>query len=166
LRDNIGIGALDRISTAGVIDRKRDHALTRDVVQLLGIYTGYRIKDHDDTTAAELSGGNQQKTLIGREIAGEPEVILIDEPTKGVDVGAKYDIHAIIRAMAAKGAGCLLVSSDLPEVLALAARILVMREGRLRGEVTTETSGAAAGDGRGSKEESVMRLAATSEAVA
>src|SRR4029079_10058274 len=70
LRENIGIGALDRISTAGVIDRKRDYALTSGVMQRLGVYTGYRIKEHDDTTAAELSGGNQQKMLIGREIAG------------------------------------------------------------------------------------------------
>ncbi len=98
LRENIGIGALDRISTAGVIDRKRDRTLTREVMDRLGIYTGYRIKEHDDTTAAELSGGNQQKTLIGREIAGKPEVILIDEPTKGVDVGARTgDLRTLAR---------------------------------------------------------------------
>src|SRR5262245_15235799 len=113
-----------------------------------------------------LSGGNQQKVVAAKWLALQPRVLLLDEPTKGVDVGAKYDIHGSIREMAAKGTSCLLVSSDLPEVLALADRILVMREGRLRGEVTTETSGGAAGDARGSKEEIVMRLAATSEAVA
>jgi len=149
LRDNIGIGALDRISTAGVIDRKRDHALTRDVMQRLGIYTGYRIKEHDDTTAAELSGGNQQKTLIGREIAGEPEVILIDEPTKGVDVGAKFEIHEIVRREASRGLACLVASSDLPEVLALCDRVVVMREGQIQGQLAAEEA----------TEEAVMRLA-------
>ena len=111
LRENIGIGALDRISTAGVIDRKRDHALTKDVMSRLGVYTGYRVKDDDDTRASELSGGNQQKVLIGREIAGEPKVILIDEPTKGVDVGAKRQIYGIIEEFARQGKAILLISS-------------------------------------------------------
>ena len=113
-----------------------------------------------------LSGGNQQKVVAAKWLALEPRVLLLDEPTKGVDVGAKYDIHAIVRELAARGTGCLLVSSDLPEVLALADRIVVMREGRLRGEVAAGTSGGAAGDARGNTEETVMRMAATSEAVA
>ena len=82
-----------------------------------------------------LSGGNQQKIVAAKWLATEPRVLLLDEPTKGVDVGAKFEIHDIIRREAARGAGCLMVSSDLPEVLALADRILVMREGRLRGEL-------------------------------
>jgi ABC-type sugar transport system ATPase subunit len=109
-----------------------------------------------EATPDVLSGGNQQKVVAAKWLALEPRVLLLDEPTKGVDVGAKYDIHGIVRQMAARGAGCLLVSSDLPEVLALADRILVMREGRLRGEVSAAT----ADEGR------VMRLAATGEAVA
>src|SRR5262249_27822378 len=102
-----------------------------------------------------LSGGNQQKVVVAKWLATAPTVILLDEPTKGVDVGAKFEIHEIIRREAARGAGCLVASSDLPEVLALADRILVMREGSIHGQV----SGAEA------TEESVMRLA-THEGVA
>ena len=101
-----------------------------------------------------LSGGNQQKVVVAKWLALGPRVLLLDEPTKGVDVGAKFDIHGIVREMAATGTACLVVSSDLPEVLALADRILVMREGRICGDVA-----AAAAD-----EETIMRLAATTTA--
>ena len=101
-----------------------------------------------------LSGGNQQKCVAGKWLATSPVVLLLDEPTKGVDVGAKFEIHNLIRARAAEGMACLVVSSDLPEVLALADRILVMREGRLQGELPGATA----------TEEGVMFLA-THEAV-
>ena len=101
-----------------------------------------------------LSGGNQQKCVAGKWLATSPVVMLLDEPTKGVDVGAKFEIHNLIRARAAEGMACLVVSSDLPEILALADRILVMREGRLRGELPGATA----------TEEDVMVLA-THEAV-
>ena len=100
-----------------------------------------------------LSGGNQQKIVVAKWLATSPKVLLLDEPTKGVDVGAKFEIHEIIRREAARGAGCLVVSSDLPEVLALADRILVMREGRIQGQL----AGAAA------TEEAVMQLATSTE---
>jgi ABC-type sugar transport system ATPase subunit len=96
-----------------------------------------------------LSGGNQQKVVLARWLATRPRVLLLDEPTKGVDVGAKYEIHEAIRRIAAGGAACLVASSDLPELLGLAQRILVMREGRLRGELPGEQA----------DEEGVMRLA-------
>ena len=101
-----------------------------------------------------LSGGNQQKLVLAKWLALQPRVLLLDEPTRGVDVGAKYEIHAIVREMAATGAACLVASSDLPEVLALADRIIVLREGRIRGET-------AAAD---ANEERVMRMAATGTA--
>jgi ribose transport system ATP-binding protein len=131
LRENIGIGALDRISTAGVTDRRRDHALTRDVMDRLGVYTGYRIKEDDDTRAAELSGGNQQKLLIGREIAGEPEVILIDEPTKGVDVGARAEIYEHLRKLADSGVAVVVSSSDGIELQGLCDRVAVFARGQI-----------------------------------
>jgi ABC-type sugar transport system ATPase subunit len=106
-----------------------------------------------DVAPDELSGGNQQKVVLAKWLALQPRVLLLDEPTKGVDVAAKFDIHGIVRDLASRGTACLLVSSDLPEVLALADRILVMREGRLRGELS-------AGD-QAVTEEHVMRLAAT-----
>ena len=104
-----------------------------------------------EVTPDVLSGGNQQKVVAAKWLALNPRVLLLDEPTKGVDVGAKFEIHGIVRDRAAAGAACLVVSSDLPELLVLADRILVMRQGRLRGEV-------AAAD---ADEERVMRLAAT-----
>jgi ABC-type sugar transport system ATPase subunit len=100
-------------------------------------------------TPDRLSGGNQQKVVLARWLGIGPKVFLLDEPTKGVDVGAKDEIHEIIRRQAAAGAACLVVSSDLPEILALAHRIVVMREGRVQGEL--------AGDA--ADEASVMQLA-------
>ena len=96
-----------------------------------------------------LSGGNQQKVVAAKWLATEPSVLLLDEPTKGVDVGAKFEIHNLIRERAAAGMACLVVSSDLPEVLALSDRILVMREGELRGEL----------DAAAATDEAVMQLA-------
>jgi len=96
-----------------------------------------------------LSGGNQQKVVLARWLGISPRVFLLDEPTKGVDVGAKDEIHEIIRQKARDGAACIVVSSDLPEVLAMAHRIVVMREGRVQGELTAEQA----------NEESVMQLA-------
>ena len=106
-----------------------------------------------DATPDVLSGGNQQKIVAARWLALQPRVLLLDEPTKGVDVAAKFEIHGMVREMAAGGVACLLVSSDLPEVLALADRLLVMREGHIRGEIA---AGAAS-----FTEEHVMNLAAT-----
>ena len=96
-----------------------------------------------------LSGGNQQKVVLAKWLATAPRVLMLDEPTKGVDVGAKFEIHEIIRRQAAQGLACLVVSSDLPEVLALCHRVMVMREGRIQGELT----------GDAATEESVMHLA-------
>jgi len=106
-----------------------------------------------DAFPDSLSGGNQQKVVVAKWLATGPRVLLLDEPTKGVDVGAKFEIHELVRDQAAKGLAVLVVSSDLPEVLALADRIVVMREGRVQGEI----AGAVA------TEESVMHLA-TAEA--
>ena len=100
-------------------------------------------------TPDALSGGNQQKIVVAKWLATAPKVLLLDEPTKGVDVGAKFEIHEIIRREAARGAGCLVASSDLPEVLALADRIIVMREGHIQGQLA----------GADATEEEVMRLA-------
>ncbi|HWP99073.1 MAG TPA: sugar ABC transporter ATP-binding protein [Vicinamibacterales bacterium] len=110
----------------------------------------YRIRAPGiDARPDALSGGNQQKVVLARWLDLTPRVLLLDEPTKGVDVGARFDIHGIVREQASAGAACLLVSSDLPEVLELAHRIVVMREGRITGELPGATA----------DEPSVMRLA-------
>ncbi len=97
-----------------------------------------------------LSGGNQQKVVLARWLLADPDVLIVDEPTHGIDVGAKAEIYRLLRQLAAQGKGIILISSELPEVLALADRILVLREGTLAGELP----------GRGTTEEEVMALAA------
>jgi ABC-type sugar transport system ATPase subunit len=83
----------------------------------------------------ELSGGNQQKVVLAKWLATEPKVLILDEPTRGVDVGAKEEIHKLIDDLAKQGLGILVISSDLPEILALSDRIIVIREGRIAGEL-------------------------------
>jgi rhamnose transport system ATP-binding protein len=128
-----------------MIDDRAERRLAGETVTSLAIKAA-SLDDPPD----RLSGGNQQKIVTGKWLATTPTVLLLDEPTKGVDVGAKFEIHALIRRQVEAGMGCLMASSDLPEVLAIADRILVMRQGGLRGEIT----GAMATD------ENVMRLAA------
>ena len=126
----------------------------RDASDLL---TRWRIKAAGvEVPPDSLSGGNQQKVVLAKWLATAPRVLLLDEPTKGVDVGAKFEIHEIIRREAERGAACLVASSDLPEVLGLAHRIFVMREGRLQGEIA----------GADATEESVMHLATSDLPVA
>ena len=98
---------------------------------------------------SSLSGGNQQKVLLGKWLVREPKLLIVDEPTRGVDVGAKADIYRILRDLTAKGMSVLVVSSDLPEVLALAHRIVVMAEGRVVGEI----------DAAGATESQILTLA-------
>ena len=105
-----------------------------------------------DVPPDALSGGNQQKVVLAKWLLTAPRVLLLDEPTKGVDIGAKHDIHHLIREEAARGMACLVVSSDLPELLALADRIVVLKQGRVQGEVL-----------RGATEEDVMHLATRAE---
>jgi ABC-type sugar transport system ATPase subunit len=82
---------------------------------------------------ANLSGGNQQKVLIGRWLLTGPKILILDEPTRGIDVGAKTEIHQLIAQLAARGTAVLMISSELPEILGMSHRIMVMREGRVTG---------------------------------
>ncbi len=95
-----------------------------------------RVRTPDiDAAVAGLSGGNQQKIVLARWLAARSSILILDEPTRGVDVGAKAEIHALIGELATRGAAVLLISSELPELLSLSNRILVLRAGRLVGEV-------------------------------
>jgi rhamnose transport system ATP-binding protein len=85
-----------------------------------------------------LSGGNQQKVVIAKWLAAGPRVLILDEPTRGIDVGAKVEVHRIISELAASGLAIVLISSDLPEVLAMADRVVVMHEGRVTAELSRE----------------------------
>ncbi len=146
---NLGLGdnlTLPRAVADGEVLVRRD----RERRAGEGLLAEWRIKASGlEATPDTLSGGNQQKVVLARWLATRPRVLLLDEPTKGVDVGAKYEIHGVVRRVASEGAACLVVSSDLPEVLGLADRILVMREGRLQGEIAAVEA----------TEERVMRLA-------
>jgi ABC-type sugar transport system ATPase subunit len=149
LHFNLGLGhniALARAARAGLgrIDARGETTRAGGLIDALRIRTSGLAAPPDS-----LSGGNQQKAVAAKWLNVDPSILLLDEPTKGVDVGAKFEIHEIIRDRAAAGMACLVVSSDLPEVLALADRIVVMREGEVRGEL----AGAAA------TEEAVMGLA-------
>lgn len=124
--DNLTLSVLSRESTAGVLRRSRLRVLTGDLIARLGV------KAANPTHAVKfLSGGNQQKVVLGRCLATNPRVLLLDEPLRGVDVGAKADILNIIRSFAASGAAVLVVSSELEDLLALTDRVMIMRDGDL-----------------------------------
>ncbi|HEX8275664.1 MAG TPA: sugar ABC transporter ATP-binding protein [Longimicrobiaceae bacterium] len=127
---NTSLPILDRLSRLGWIRRREERALADEY------YRRLRVRAPGvDTVVAGLSGGNQQKVVIARWLAARSRILVLDEPTRGVDVGAKAEIHALVDGLAAQGAAVLLISSELPEVIALSRRILVLREGRLVGEV-------------------------------
>jgi inositol transport system ATP-binding protein len=88
-----------------------------------------------DQLVGNLSGGNQQKVVLARWLALRPQVLIVDEPTRGIDVGAKVEVHNLLFQMAASGIAVIVISSELPEILALADRIVTMREGRVTGEI-------------------------------
>jgi ribose transport system ATP-binding protein len=102
--------------------------------------------------AGSLSGGNQQKVLLARLLETEPQVVILDEPTRGVDVGAKSEIYRLIDNLAKKSIAILMISSELPEVIGIADRVLVMRDGAIVGEVT-------ASEGEPLRQEAIMELA-------
>ena len=104
----------------------------------------------------DLSGGNQQKVILARWLLCDPEILLLDEPTRGIDVGAKYEIYQLILELAEKGKSVIMVSSEMPELMGVCDRILVMSGGRLAGEVKLGEDGRSGGD----IQEEIMSLAA------
>jgi ABC-type sugar transport system ATPase subunit len=127
---NASAAALGRIARLGWLSRRREHAAVAPVLDRLRLVSASL-----DTRVSTLSGGNQQKVLFGRALLARPRVLVCDEPTRGVDVGAREEIYALIEALAASGVAIVLVSSDLKELLAVAHRILVVREARVVAEL-------------------------------
>ncbi|GIH80636.1 sugar ABC transporter ATP-binding protein [Planobispora longispora] len=123
---NITLAGLGGYSRLGWIDRRGEGARARDLIETLDIRPG-----DPDRPIRTLSGGNQQKAVLARWLVGTRRLLLLDEPTRGVDVGARAELYAVIRKLADEGIGVLLVSSEVPEVLGLADRVLVVREGRI-----------------------------------
>jgi len=128
---NINLGVLERDAHgAGVLDLKHGRHRATDAFKSLGVRAASTI-----VNVGGLSGGNQQKVLLGRLLETGPKVLILDEPTRGVDIGAKTEIYRIIGELAAKGLAILVISSEMPEIIGLSDRVLVMREGVITGEI-------------------------------
>lgn len=126
---NLSLSSLARMSRCGLIQPAREHARNDAFFRRLGVKaTGL------DVPAEKLSGGNQQKVVLGKVLMTEPQVILLDEPTRGIDVGAKTEIYELINNLTAVGKAVVLVSSELPELIGMSDRILMLHEGRIAGE--------------------------------
>ncbi|MFZ9198471.1 MAG: sugar ABC transporter ATP-binding protein [Paracoccaceae bacterium] len=125
LADNMAMAVIGRISPRGIVDRSRVRAVADKMIQRLSIKTASQ--DHAVST---LSGGNQQKVVIGKWLATEPEILILDEPTAGIDIGSKAEIIRLVRDLAQAGKGVIVISSELSELLTACDRILVMADGR------------------------------------
>jgi ribose transport system ATP-binding protein len=148
ISDNISMGVLARDAlTGGLRDFSAAERRAAKAIADLSIRTRSA-----QANAGSLSGGNQQKVLLARLLETEPKVVILDEPTRGVDVGAKSEIYRLIDNLANRGIAILMISSELPEVIGVADRVLVMRDGAIAGEVT-------ASGGEPLRQEAIMELA-------
>ena len=133
IRTNIAISNLKAVRTGALVSRRKMNARVKTYFDRL------RIKAPTmGTKVVTLSGGNQQKVVIARSLNTEPKIIILDEPTKGIDVGSKNDIYNIINQMAADGVAVIMISSELPELMGMSDRYVVMAEGRAVGELSRE----------------------------
>ena len=131
--ENITLVDLAHLFPAGLIDRKKENEISGRYIEELSIKT-----PGPQQLVGNLSGGNQQKVVIAKWLLSEPDIIILDEPTRGIDVGAKRDIYLLIGELVKNGKAVLVISSEIPEVMGLSDRILVMAEGRLTGEIKRE----------------------------
>jgi rhamnose transport system ATP-binding protein len=141
---NTALTRLGSLTRFGLIPAGAERRLAREWAARLQLRF-HRLGD----SVATLSGGNQQKVVLGKWLATDPKVLIVDEPTRGIDVGTKAEVHRLMSDLAARGVAVLMISSELPEVLGMADRVLVMREGRLTGELSRDEA----------DEERVIRLA-------
>ena len=131
VRENVTLAVLRVLSYATLVKKSQERQQTDHFIEALNIRTPSR-----EQRVNNLSGGNQQKVVVAKWLANNPAVLILDEPTRGIDVGAKAELHGIMTRLAQQGVGILMISSDLPEILGMSDRILVMYEGRLNGEFT------------------------------
>ncbi|MCI8833939.1 MAG: sugar ABC transporter ATP-binding protein [Ruminococcus sp.] len=148
IRENIALPNLEKVSTYGVIRHRKEKEITQNYFQKLNI----KAPSHT-TLIQNLSGGNQQKVVLAKWLLAGPDVLILDEPTRGIDVGAKYEIYCLIKEMLAQGTTILMVSSELPELIGMCDRVYVMAEGRITGEVAKQEM----------TQEAIMRLATGGE---
>jgi putative multiple sugar transport system ATP-binding protein len=127
---NISLANLAGIAVKGILDKRREARVAEDYRRQLAIRTpGVQQK------VVNLSGGNQQKVVLSKWLFTDPQVLILDEPTRGIDVGAKYEIYTIMNQLADQGRGIVMISSEMPELLGMCDRIYVMNEGRIVGEL-------------------------------
>jgi ABC-type sugar transport system ATPase subunit len=131
IRENLALSMLDRLSRFGVMRTGAERSLARQMVQTLRVRT-----PSIEQKVLNLSGGNQQKVVIAKWLALHPKILIMDEPTRGIDIGAKAEVHGLMHQLAADGVAILMISSELPEILGMSDRILVMRQGRIAGELS------------------------------
>jgi D-xylose transport system ATP-binding protein len=129
VRENTTLASLEKVSTLQYVSAKREKAVVADYIKELNIKTASQ-----SVVVNTLSGGNQQKVVISKWLANKPKILILDEPTRGVDVGARFEIYQIMNQLVEKGVCIIMISSDLPEVLGVADRIVVMHEGEITGE--------------------------------
>ncbi len=133
IKSNISITVLKQLEKWGILSSKKEKELSKNYISKLGIKTS-----NDRDAAKSLSGGNQQKIVLAKWLATNPQVLLLDEPTRGIDINAKSEIYKLMKSLAAEGMGIIMVSSELPEILAVSDRVLVMCEGQLTASIPIE----------------------------
>ena len=133
IKENISLPNLKNLSRAGFLNKKKEKEEVQDYFKRL------RIKANSmNVDAYTLSGGNQQKLVLAKWLMSNPKVLILDEPTRGIDVGAKYEIYELMNEMAEAGMAVLMISSELPELIGMCKRIYVMAEGEIKGELENE----------------------------
>jgi len=150
VKNNMALPSLySRLNGVGLIDQDIELGAVEQMIKALKIKT-----PSVEQLVEKLSGGNQQKVALGKWLITKPKVIILDEPTRGIDVGAKYEIHSIMQNLAEEGIAIIMISSELPEILGMSDRIIVMHEGKLTGELSREEA----------TQEKVITLATSSDA--
>ena len=127
VRNNTSITVLDQLG--GIIDKKKETAMIDQWIRKLQIKT-----PSPDVPVDSLSGGNQQKVVLAKWLAADPKVLIVNEPTRGIDVGAKVEIYKLLEELCQQGIAVVMISSELPETVGIADRILIFKEGEIKGE--------------------------------
>jgi ribose transport system ATP-binding protein len=144
VKDNLSLASLRRDQRRGFLNRAAENKVSAEMIRLMRIRTA-----SDRQIVRFLSGGNQQKVVLGKWLSLDPKLLLLDEPTRGIDVGAKEEIYKLMDELAGRGVAILFASSEMEEIIGLADRAFVMHEGRIAGEVSRAEM----------NEETIMRLA-------
>lgn len=150
VRENISVSHLDEFSTLGLLNHRREGEKAKTLIQQLRIQT-----PSVEQKVLNLSGGNQQKVVLARWLAIKPKILIVDEPTRGIDVGAKLEIYSLLQDLASQGVGVIVISSEMPEILGISDRIIVMHEGKITGELLRNEA----------TEEKIMALATSQELI-